>query len=379
MVITPLVATVSTYYTGTFIAYGWKAAEINGAQYVKSQGHSLPSPWVCEIFETNATKVATSSGAGWRANQQGTIDDPEKGGVFFDYKVKTDRPTGFLNDLEVRFTIVANASASGTVSFSGASGQSGASSGNVRTRVISVSPSNTEDSDSKSKTVKSRILFKEQAWNSESDGTKSMTFTTRSYDLATLAVATCSGTGGNYPAVSTGGSASFKFYPSGIKIISSGSTSEMISGSTNSFGEILFIDVFNANNVPLDNLGIYLDSGTYKTSFDEFSNGSYKLYGFAPGSLRKKCEITWDSSTGLSGVDFTLEYGDLDGDNYISQDEVNYINSKIGTNVSSATAWFGDLLDGSPYRTGMADLNLDGQVTSADYNLASPNVGHYGD
>ncbi len=116
-----------------------------------------------------------------------------------------------------------------------------------------------------------------------------------------------------------------------------------------------------------------LDGGSYEIP-PGLSSGNYKVYLRVPGSLRKRVDVTYDSSVGLSGVDATLLFGDLNGDNYVSQAEVDFVYANISTTVLPYQWDVGD-----NYSVGLCDFNRDGSVTSADYNLASPNVGYYGD
>jgi hypothetical protein len=82
-------------------------------------------------------------------------------------------------------------------------------------------------------------------------------------------------------------------------------------------------------------------------------------------------------STGLSGVNVTLLYGDLDGNNQVSAAEVALILANIGkTNTQQS---FFDIVLGTNYGIEDCDLNKDGSITSVDYLIALANSGAVGD
>ena len=70
-------------------------------------------------------------------------------------------------------------------------------------------------------------------------------------------------------------------------------------------------------------------------------------------------------------------YGDLDGDNYVSQAEVDYIRANVGYTLQPHD----DLKYNfrQPYQIIDADLNGDGKITQVDLDLAEANLGQHGD
>lgn len=113
-----------------------------------------------------------------------------------------------------------------------------------------------------------------------------------------------------------------------------------------------------------------------------YTPGTYDVYLSAVGSLRKHLTLTIDANgyVTLNSPNVTLKMGDLDGDNTVSQAEVDYVHSQIGADVSANP--IGTIVPGQPsgpYYPYMADLDGDGQVTQADYSLALASLGQSGD
>lgn len=71
----------------------------------------------------------------------------------------------------------------------------------------------------------------------------------------------------------------------------------------------------------------------------------------------------------------TFKFGDINGDNYVSQAEADFIFSKIGTTVNTSN--FCDPADAFP--SGNADFDQDGVITVTDWSCANANVGVTGD
>lgn len=144
-------------------------------------------------------------------------------------------------------------------------------------------------------------------------------------------------------------------------------------GSTNAKG-IVTAEPF-INNV---SQGVYsgeVASGSYGVNFD-VGSGTMTVKFWSPGALRKAVSLTLTDNQTSTGNTVTLKYGDLNGDNYVSQAEVDYIYSKIGTQLNSITAI---LSAGDPYNCALADFDQDGTVTSSDWAEADDNVGVTGD
>lgn len=382
-----IAAMTSVMYVDTFIPYGWSSAAINGSVLTKANGDFLPSTWSCAVVDTNSTRVTASASAARKRNQTGTVANQQNGTVSFGYKIRTTR-LFVAESIEMRAVITADVAANGLLGWSGSSanGTANGALGGLSSGQISVSSANPEESKSAGPTSReTRVKVSPTlAWNTESVGSKSLLITVSSLGLNMVAKATCPGGGSNSVAVSTSASGSYKFTPISIRPLSN--SVACLSGTANVYGSSIWghgspmsLDIYNANNVPLESFECTVDDGAFVTSFEDHPAGTYHIYASAPGSLRKRIDVNWTGSSGLSGLNFDLKYGDINGDGFISQAEVDYIQSMIGVTTGSISEFLGSFDYAHQTYMGNPDLNQDGVVTIADYNLALPNVGLYGD
>jgi hypothetical protein len=122
---------------------------------------------------------------------------------------------------------------------------------------------------------------------------------------------------------------------------------------------------------------VEVSDGSFDMLFTDYPAGDYRLYIWALGTLRTRVDIHYDPSVGVSGLRPTFRSGDLDWDNFVSPDEVAYVLSQIGRDVSTTEG----ALDFSEtgFHPVFADLDHDGVVSLADYSLALVNMGQAGD
>lgn len=179
-----------------------------------------------------------------------------------------------------------------------------------------------------------------------------------------------SGGRGNSIAATAMATATAKFYPASF----STSTEALLAGTVNYPTGAMSIDIYTPLNVLVDLWTTNVENSTYEIPPD-LATGTYRIYFSIPyQSLRKRIDVSYSSLIGASGVNPTLLFGDLDGDNYVSQAEVDFVYSKIGQ-----ATYPGKYIAGDRYAIGDCDFNCDGLITLADYNLAAPNVGLTGD
>ncbi|HRK20360.1 MAG TPA: hypothetical protein PLX06_01035 [Fimbriimonadaceae bacterium] len=364
----------------TFTPLGWQSASINGTTYT-APGQSLPTGWTQDTFDTVGTRIIGSAGASRLGTQVSTGTNFQKGKVNFGYMViqglDSSSQTIWLIDLQQTWS----ASASGQTWLTSRTGSAQGACDKAKA-TIKIGPSVDEFGPSTSN--RSRREWHNAGaltWSNYpyQSGLFQATPVWSSPFLMGSAKATNPSSAGNYPVVTAAGSGTYRFKPMGLRRYAS--TAGFATGSVNTYGDERFcIDLFNGNGAPVEDLGCNVISGNWVMSFDDYADGDYRLYGYASGSLRKRIDVTWSTSAGLTGVDFSLKYGDLNMDNYISQAEVDYIYAHIGITESLSEEWFGTDSDFDlPYKPYDCDLNRDGSVTIADYNLAAPNVGQYGD
>lgn len=184
------------------------------------------------------------------------------------------------------------------------------------------------------------------------------------------------GPGAGNVAVISSATATGKFYPTGV--VFRGFPSGMLAGTTNSFLPYLRVEVNNVGGL-VDRFLVGLDANSVATVLmDGIPTGNYDLFLRADGALRKKVSVSYVSSVGASGLDFGLKFGDLDGDNYVSAAEVQFVQNAVGTDVRTTGGWMGTDF-AAALKPGMADFDKDGFVTNADYALVQNNSGTYGD
>ncbi|MBW7927344.1 MAG: hypothetical protein H3C58_04475 [Fimbriimonadaceae bacterium] len=146
-----------------------------------------------------------------------------------------------------------------------------------------------------------------------------------------------------------------------------------VNGSANS---VVPIEIRSTGGTLLDAVMAGV-SGSGDLAFDmgELSNGTYHVYVKPRGALRKKVVVNY-TTAGVTGVSFTCLYGDVDEDNDVDDDDLDFITTNLGKDYDDSD-WH--LLDGNGMAPFMADLNHDGAVTSADYDIADANHGIDGD
>lgn len=361
----------------SFTPWGWYTATFDGTTYTASLGHSLPAGWSYSNYETVGTQISGSTSAS--RGPAGTAQNDTSGIVTFTYRlisgVIPQQGQYMLINLDSRNS----AFASGSVLVSGRTGKSEGRAEKVAAG-ISVGP-NPEQKEKNKGPSGNRAWYTLPNLNWQPypyrSGLYQAFINYKSPTLVAEAKATNPESSEGI-SVTTYGIGVHKTKPHGLSVKSSGASPGWVEGTTNAY-EWLYIDIFNMNNAPVENISSnVIDGGAWTVGFQDYKDGSYKLYGHAFGSLRKRVDITYSSSSGLAGIVFTLKFGDADGDNYVSEFEVDYIYSKIGMKAVD-WGWLGGDGDDSALCPADCDFDRDGEITIADYNLASPNVGQYGD
>lgn len=369
------------------IALGWKTATINTSTYNNPPDSLTGTGWIFEIVDTNASKVTAGASKALRGTQVSsfTIIVPQVGIVKYDYKLRTTSSVPSNPTTTVKYTYIGTATSSAEVVLVGA-GRVGTGSGDVMgassSSIATDSAPGLNSNSAGPTTKKDRFVFPGASWVTESGGWKAFTFRA---GFSQEAMATAKNPAGapNYTVVSGGGTSVGKFYVSSFS--NKTGTAEVLTGTTDSFLDRIEVDVCNDNGVPLDSTGLHHVDGQPGDIYflmDEYAAGNYRLYWYSPNrSLRKRINIAWDPAVGMSGVNLQLVYGDLNNDGYVSQSEVDFIYSCIGRTEQDAnyTWYLGDDPAELGFKPRDADINGDAAVTTADYNLASPNVGAYGD
>lgn len=365
-----------------FTMIGWK--------YLYVYGPDSPSPIIYQPIDTlpagygatveNNEGVLTVTAHSFRRRwQPGVTTKNHLARADFWVSITTDR-TG-LSKFIVRTRSTGTASASAEVWFPGAVSYARASTARpaLRTREVKAHEWKTLDEESKGPaTTERNVTVASAEWTENGDGTRVAHVTIPTGKCGARAVATCpGGGGGNGIAVTATATGAERIKAIGLKPAgSSGNYAGFVMGTMESFLESLTIEIRNPFNALIDTQMVSSDTAEWWLPFD-YADGDYRLYFTAPGSLKKRVDITYASSVGVGGLDISLYYGDFDGNNVVTQTEVDAILAKVGTTVYT-NAWF-ENVDGIGCMVGDLDINQDLQITAADYLLAVGNVGRVGD
>jgi hypothetical protein len=375
-----LIAMITVTVVPRWEPSGWVTAAIDGQSYVKASGHSLPNDtqsqggqrqWLSSVESDGiTTKVQAKSISQRKGNQTPAVAGDTKGTVFVGFTYVNS--TALQNTMRVAFEerLGPAASAQSDRNLAKASGH-GQSSEFASGRAAAQMPGSSFDEKAPTpKTLRYSSAIT-SSWVNESNGEKSWSFAIgRSHGATSYANANGSG-GGNLTVAIGKGYPWSTIKPIGIRSTSITST-ETYAGSTNAFGR-LFLDFYTQYGAPVNLYCTDVVSGAAEFWVDDAA-GTYHTYVHAKGALRKKLTVSWDPASGLSGLDLNVKYGDLNGDNYVSQAEVDFVFASIGS-TSGTLAWW----DVSGFAPMDCDFNQDGTVSMADYLLASPNAGVTGD
>jgi hypothetical protein len=362
----------------TFTALGWTSAYIDGSTYTKT-GNNLPSHWSATVLTSNQTEVSGMKSASIKTDLSGWVKQTTQGTVTVQYKVKTTRTQGAEQSAYLVTNHIGNAGCScdiwGTYGAAHCFVGIGAF---CKAEILETPYSQEKNVGPKSY---QRRYFMKGPWVNETDGSKSQTLNVRASEIKAYASVYNGVAIPPQPprqatlVANASSSGTVKVHPTSLEIKN---TTQGMTGTSNTFLYMVDVDIYSENNVPVERFEVTLDNGWAFWAMDEYPTGIYKVFVSAKGALRKKFTVDYANGIGLSGLDLTLKFGDINGDNYVSYNEVSFVQSMIGTVLNSANAFFAPDPFG-PFWAGDCDFNQDGQITQADYMLAQPNVGLYGD
>jgi hypothetical protein len=328
-----------------------------------------------------STKVGTGKGGGIKANQTGPITGKTSGKVNVKYTIVTTQTPSSTGAFRLHGNVTENVSAEGMRTLSGVAGSS-SSTLNKRTALGSLNPLWEYNIAPPARTGRMTIPFGNTTWTTVSGGKSAVAAFPLGDNLIATYKLTHTGGGNTATVGSASGACNIEFTPTKVDF-NRGVVAVSVLGTTQSYLPEISVDIYTANNVFVDTWTILSDSsvGDVELPFEDYANGTYNLYVYGLGALRKKVQVQYANGTGVSGVDFGLKFGDLNGDNYVSSAEVLFVYNNIGSSVNTTDLylgdWWSDLQNG--YVRGFADFDRDGTITSTDYNLANANVGTYGD
>ena len=350
--------------------------------FVNSGSASWPSGLSCYVQDNGVVTIANS---GATARQKDATITNTLGAQFvasFQIQTSTALPSGYKWSLVGEERV--SADADGIVRINGASARAKGSSkgfakGNfVLTHLpnITVPKPEPDESSVGPKIAKLTVPLSGLAWLTNAGGYACVAKIWSGYLVASSG-ATGLGSGGNMFAASSGAAGGWSFYPSGAKSNAPGTG--ILSISVPPGRNAVSIDLYNASGVLVDKWGVAAEGGTSDLFIDDYAAGQYVLAFSARGTLVKKMTLNLDPTVSQT-VSPAWQYGDLDGDNVVSQAEVDFVAAHVGHVVSSSPVDYdkGPTLE-SDYAVADADLNGDGVVNQADVNLAQANLGVHGD
>lgn len=351
------------YYTTTITANGLVSATINGQTYTST----LPPTWSLSIENGNQTRVGASGAASRLANQGGENKVGGSGHVTVGYTVVDSRTINSSD--RVVFNYTRNLFVSATLSNYTETVES-ASSG-IADEALEISRQIGVGTQDHSTTLakKSSLVSSGSDWTPVTGG-KSGTYQVTFYEIYSARAENHSPSSGNLTVSVAQGDTAVRIVPGTVQILST----DYLSMYVPSFVKSVSYQVMQGVDLLVDSGQDGLVYGAMTVPMVGLAEGDYDIYIRAPRSLRRKVSVHFVPGSSPSYRPWVLYFGDIDGDNSVTQDEVNFVYSQIG--ASDATdAWYTDCGDPHGWLPVQADMNGDGQVTIADYNLVSGNVG----
>lgn len=222
-------------------------------------------------------------------------------------------------------------------------------------------------------TAKGYVRRPTTTWSDMGNGTWTATVDVPLLTIDAFSSAAFGGTTGGNSVVATASSDATQEWTLNTPIIDTKYIAGTVNGANN---EEIHVEVANSGGVTQLLYATGVDgSGNLDVDMANLSNATYRVYLKARGSLRKRVDVAY-TTAGVTGVGFTLLYGDVDDDNDVDQDDLDIITLFDGKSSADNDWYFADSNGVAPY---MADLDRDGDVDQDDYDIADANDGEYGD
>jgi len=365
MLVSTMIATLGLFTT-TITANGLVVATIDGQTY----SGNLPANWTLSIENGNETRVGGTGGASRKGNETGQNKIGSEGTFTLGYSVVDSRTINSGDKVILSYTKVQYAAGSLTslFSYTEAAGTGGSGDAAECASQLGAGQQNREVTVPKNLA----IVTTGSQWAVVSGGKKcDFQMTTYQYYSARAKNNVNNGTTAT---VAVGqGDTGLRIVPAGVKIMSNG----YLTVNVPTFLKDITYKVYQGTDVLADSGQENLVSGEVTVPCDTFASGQYDIYFKATRALRKKMTVNYTAGTNPIFRPLTFYFGDINGDNTITQAEVDFVFAMIGK--SSATPdWYEDFGNANGWVPAQADMNGDGQVTIADYNLVSGNVGRVG-
>lgn len=344
-------------------------------QTITNYPNTPPTGWNISVAN-NIGQLNCTSSTSKKRNQSGLTSLYRFGSATFEAKVETTKIPSSYCALNVLYTGGSSATATASWADCFSSGAGTLVHPKLKTREVFTALPVQEDSVTLGPgSEKLTLKYNNVNWTTN-NGVSEATFAVKASSMSSKAASYSPGGGSNMLATSGNGSVEGKIQIGGITMSPDNFHAGFITGSANIFQDLIRIEIRNEYNALMD-VWWSRDSVGYFTFPMELPDGNYRLYFTADTSLRKRVDVTYVASTGVQGVNVTLQYGDLDGNNHVSQLEVDTVYANIGK-VNTQKAFF-DMIRGKNYGVEDCDINLDGEITMVDYLIALANLNAIGD
>lgn len=337
---------------------------------------TLPSYFAISIAENEGTSQLVAA-ASRRKNQAGVTGYDYTATNDYLVRIFTDRPTTSTATIVTR--TIGSSTASASIAYYNATAYArGANSiPALQTREVRATIMDVQESHALGPITKQKSWnYSNIQWQQVSAGSQFDAYVPAS-TLESRASASSPGGGSNAIASSSSASTVAKLKPVALKMPATTGNAGFISGTRDAFLYDIDIEVRNDYNALVDNLSVGGLPSVFHLPFDDYPDGNYRLYFWAPGALRKRIDVSYTNSVGITGLTVNLVYGDIDRNNQISQAEIDAIASLNGR-TSTQPGWF-DNVPSVGCVVHDCDLNQDKVINVVDYLLAVGNVGLIGD
>lgn len=348
----------------TLADIGWKEATIDGAYYLRGLDN-LPAGWSEDLSVNGEARITALKSSTRKAYQGGSVTAQTEGTVILvcRFTSATQPSSAFFVRCSTYFDMTTEANTEKT----GASAQAFSDGGGFTCPRAYSSDYGPGATFTVNKGPLKRF-WRNLQWTPDAGGgwTTNMLEISRPA-LRCTAIASNNAGQGNWTAAYAKGVSSVRVQASiDNKLLA------RVEGSTNAMAQMIAEPY--ANNVSQGLYAVDVASSIQGTDFD-LDTGMYVIKFWAQGALRKALSVNVIAGQTVGGVDVALKFGDLDGDNFVSQAEVDFLSMKVGT-VLNATNSINPL---DPYVLSYGDFDRDGTISSADWLSAQANVGLTGD
>ncbi|RYZ93234.1 MAG: hypothetical protein EOP06_01680 [Proteobacteria bacterium] len=138
------------------------------------------------------------------------------------------------------------------------------------------------------------------------------------------------------------------------------------------------VEITKKNGAEVEQYQFIWGPGNQQVPIPDLSPGQYQIKLSPRGCLVVKRLLDVDAKgDALFSRDVALLYGDLDGDNFVSESELTFVRGLVGRCSRRTLSWAH--MHSNGLRGKNADLDGDGAITDSDVEMMRPNVGLHGD